>query len=143
MDIIQKLELYPHINEELKKLNDDLILTLECKSDICITSNFDGMPGSGKISNPTADHVMKVISVDDKRVAKITEEIEKLNDIHWEVSDALLSLTYAEKKVIELRYFKHFDWEVIWPQIGRERSSGFDIHNRAKEKIRKKITKLD
>jgi hypothetical protein len=143
MDIIQKLELYPHIDEELKTLNENLTTITKCKYDISITSDLSGMPGSGKISNPTADHVVRIVTADNKKIANIAQKIEELNNIHSEVFDALMILTYAEKKTIELKHFKHKSGDTIWSQIGYSRSRGYDIYNRALEKVRMKLISSD
>jgi len=143
MDIIQKLELYPHINEELMKLTENLATINKCKYDISITSDLSGMPGSGKISNPTADHVEKIIISDDEKIAEIAKKVENLNKIHSEVFDALMTLSYVEKKTIELKHFEHRSGNMIWSEIGYSRSRGYDIYNRALEKVRKKLISSD
>lgn len=143
MDIIQKLELYPHVDEELKKLNENLTTITKCKYDISITSDLSGMPGSGKISNPTVDHVVRIVTSDDKKIAEITQKIEELNNMHSEIFNALMTLSYVEKKTIELKHFQHRSGDMMWAQIGYSRSQGYNIYNRAFEKIRKKLTSPD
>ncbi len=144
MNIEQKLSLYPHIGEEIKNLNDQLIGILDNKYNVTITSKLNGMPGSGAVSDPTYTQVEKIFNCYDQDIEKISSKIMELNTIHREICNALLELDYPEKKIIELRYFKKYrNWDMIWPKVGYQKSQGFVIYNNTMKKITKKIKSPD
>lgn len=153
MNIQDILKQYPYIGEERLRLNKDLRTAIEAKlnADGCIKASIiSDSPRSGDVGNPTYRNTenlfehLEEICVELANIAEYTKiKIRDLDDMQKQIDEALLSLTWAERRIIDLRYFQYpepkFGWNKVIKESHYSRAECFRDHGQALEKMRKRI----
>lgn len=139
MDIKEELDKYNDYKSYIKSIDRDIAeLKLE---DITISgSNFE-VNGDIKPKGFMSSNIEKKVI---KNADKIRELEAKKNKIqaHIDYLDSLINtLDELEKRVIELKYKKNYNLTEISKKIYRARSNVYDIHDRAIQKMDKKLKK--
>jgi len=135
LNIKEMLIEYPYIPETVMGLNREINMILTTKHDTSVTQQLSGMPGSGKISNPTADAVERIIDRLDERVQNIGKRINDLLDSKELIDGRLKRLDAQERKIVELKYFRAMRWEEVRREARYSKSQSFEIHSKALKKL--------
>lgn len=94
--------------------------------------NIDGMPRSGKVSDPTGNQAVEHTQVRDLYLQKVAE----LNRALIEIEDAIASLDPIERTLIRLYYVDGLTWEQVCVAIHYEWAQTHRIHAKALAKLK-------
>ncbi len=130
---------YPGIMKQIETLNDEVCTYQKMRDgNISIpTSKIDGMPGGGRISDPTYENVLKLSKDYDQKVTEKTAKIEELMETQRLIDRMMywLSITAThEHDIIEFRYFKKFGWMKISRKMNYSESWLWAMQRRVLEK---------
>ena len=94
--------------------------------------NMDGMPRSGKISDPTGQQAINHTQVRDLYLQKVAE----LDKALIEIEKAIEHLEPLERTLIRLYYAEGLTWEEVCVAIHYEWAQTHRIHARALSKLK-------
>lgn len=132
------LRSYPHIPENIQKLNAELNEIISGKNNTYNTlqaAKLSDMPKGERLSNPTYQAVEDIITRFESRIEKIRDDIIYWMDLKESIDKALVALELEEYRVIDLRYFKVYKWERIPHIINYSMRNTYNIHEKAINKI--------
>jgi predicted DNA-binding protein (UPF0251 family) len=110
------LRSYPHMLDDIQKLNEELCRTLEQKNftqDTLKATKINDMPKSGNLSDSTYEAVEKSIDKHDEHIKYLVAQIEILYSDRKSIREATKILTMEEYRIIDYRYFKGMRLERI------------------------------
>lgn len=132
---------YANISYSIQKLNRELNEIITGKNETYNTlkaAKMSGIPHGTDISNQVLDAVEKLIDRYLDRVKEITYQINKLMDLQQQVDSIMYQpdlLTIEERRIVDLRYIKQYQWYRIPSVMKYSRAQCFRIHEKALEKI--------
>lgn len=94
---------------------------------------LDGMPHSGKLSDPTADTVMRYTEI----IRDYKRESDALLDELNRIKAALDLLTCEEADLLRRHYLLDAEWHIIAAAVKRSESSCYDVARKAILKLSK------
>lgn len=93
------------------------------------------MPRSGLIQDETYQKVQRIYDVFNKQVSETEGKIQGLYDKKNYIEFLLTYLTDIERKIIEFKYFKKYQWWMIEGQMHYSRRQCFRYHDEAIKKL--------
>lgn len=135
--MIKKLKEYPFLNEEIKKLKEELdFFTKELKYNTKITPTYSHCKGVGNsITDKVLNQVIEIEEKFDKKIKTICLELNKCIEEKEEIDKFLKSLNLLEKRVIENKYFYKKSWEEIGRLINCSSRTAKRIHKNVMDNI--------
>ena len=94
--------------------------------------NMDGLPRSGKVSDPTGNQAVEHTQVRDLYLQKVAE----LNKALIEVEQAIECLDPRERTLIRLYYIEGFTWEEVCVAMSYSWRQIHYIHKKTREKLK-------
>lgn len=94
--------------------------------------NMDGLPRSGKVSDPTGNQAVEHTQVRDLYLQKVAE----LNKALIEVEQAIECLDPRERTLIRLYYIEGFTWEEVCVAMSYSWRQIHYIHKKTLEKLK-------
>lgn len=94
--------------------------------------SMDGMPRSGKVSDPTGNQAVEHTQVRDLYLQKVAE----LNQALIEIEEAIARLEPIERTLIRLYYVEGLTWEQVCVAIHYEWAQTHRIHAKALAKLK-------
>lgn len=137
-EIKDLLKRHAYVEEEIRNcveamqcLVDDIEYERDLKAYIS-----DGMPHTKNgYSDPTYNKAQKILDDFRMQIDHIEKRQEGLFERRALVEGMLEILTADEKKVIKLRYFRKYSWQMVISNMSYCKRSCFSFHNSAIEKL--------
>ncbi|MBP2027422.1 RinA family phage transcriptional activator [Acetoanaerobium pronyense] len=136
-ETIKKILLdYPYTKKEKEKLNNDLKDLLGSKYETSVTAQLtEAISGNRSISNKTEQAVIKISEIYDHKANLIKNKINILLKNQYLIEESLERLEHDQKKIIELRYFQRYKWEIISKKLKYSISNCYKLHDKALNKL--------
>lgn len=97
-----------------------------------VSASLDPTPRGTRISKPTEDAAIKMVTVEEL----MNDAIEEYNQLAWEISLATRKLDTVERAVIIFRYIRGDSWETIAEALHYSESHLYDLHRKALEELK-------
>lgn len=139
MDIKEELDKYNDYKSDIKSI-DSYIAKLKFEDVTISGSNFE-VNGYIKSKGKNNSREEKLIINNTDKIMELEAQKKKIQ-AHIDYLDSLINtLDKLEIDVIELKYKKNYNFTEISKIIYRSRSNVYDIHDRAIQKMDKKLKK--
>jgi hypothetical protein len=113
MNIETLLYEYPSLGKWIYEANTELSDAIKCKDELLNTLKANEVTGMPKGGDGTYDAITATIARYEKHIFYLTNKVNSLIE-QKEYTDRLIaSLEPQERRIIELRYFKHNNWYVV------------------------------
>jgi len=107
---------YPELPYRIKELTDKLLLTLALKNNTQDTLRAYKYSHEGKskiIANPVLEAVQKSLDIHEESIKYYQEHIKDYTKRQLAMEKALENLLPVERRIIDLRYWKRYEWEGV------------------------------
>lgn len=95
----------------------------------------DGTPHNNKLYDSVFEAVQKIIDDCSTHLEYYNLQMKNLNEVERIVLNGLSKLTKNEYKIVELRYFKGYSWNSIFPLIHYQETKCYELRNDALKKL--------
>ena len=113
---IKQLNKYRFIKKEIERIQ----VRLEELSSSIKSATINGMPRSGKLSNPTEEVIIKKLKLE----KKLNKSLSKLLDQEMEIEDFITNIEDpAIKVIVRMKFIDLYSWDRIAKEFHYESSS--------------------
>lgn len=119
MELKKLLGNYNTICAEISQLEQEVLHLAEVADahrDLSAITYSDMSRGFG-VSDPTFKKAQKILDVYVEQVAKVENKIIDLYDRKNKVETFLTSLSFVEKEIVRLRFFKKYKWDMVAEEV--------------------------